>query len=579
MDKFQLNDELLGGMSATLGDYDWDASRSHSGGWDVMTSPGGPSAVEQAAAIDADQRTATSGQAVTVAAQQSYDVGPIWALLLPPLAALGLSMWNIATPSYWRDEAATMAAVKRPFGDMLSMLGNVDAVHGAYYVMMWPLAHMFGTGESVMRLPSALAAAVTAAFVAATGRRLVSPWAGLAAGLLFAVLPVASRYGQEARSYAMVMAVATIASYLLVRVFSAEPDGRRRWLAGYGASIAALGFMNIFGLLLLPAHAVTVALKFRRLRGSQDARRLTVGWLVAAVAGVVICSPVLLLGWQQRGQVAWIANNKTSGLSTLATLSGSALVTVVVAALIAIALVLSSEAGSARRVAWRWPLADLSLPWMLVPPGLLIGASVISPIYTARYVLICIPAAALLGGMAIVALGRIAGPVGLALVLLAGVTTQVAQRQLNGHGDNVRALDRVVAAHARRGDVVLYTNPNAESFSAAYSFGLGKLPDVAIKQAADKSGTLAGTSVDQSTLRARLSRASRVWVVEINRCLSEPQMLSLSAVPQGGPVLVGLPLHFVKIWHVRGDWLLLYKRGAGSQAITTACVGHTSRGR
>lgn len=552
-----------------------------------MTSPGWPSAAEQTAAIETGGQATTSEREVAVVTQQPaqepaqhpYDAGPIWAVLLPPLAVLTLSLWNIGTPSYWRDEAATMAAVKRPFGDLLFMLGHVDAVHGAYYVMVWPLAHLFGTGESVMRLPSALAAAVTAAFVAGIGRRLVSPWAGLAAGLLFAVLPVASRFGQEARSYAMVMTVATIASYLLVRVIRAEPDQRQRWLAGYGASVAVLGFMNIFGLLLIPAHAVTVALAYRRLRGSQDARRLAVGWLVAAVAGVVICSPVLLLGWKQRGQVAWIANNKGSGLSTLATLSGSALVTVVVAAVIALAVVLSSEAGSARRVAWRRQLAELSLPWMLVPPVLLIGASVISPIYTARYVLICIPAVALLGGMAVVALGRVVGPVGLALVMLAGLTSQVAQRQHNGHGDNVRALDQVVAAHAQRGDVVLYTNPNAESFSAAYSYGLGKLPDIAIKRTADMSGTLAGTSVSQATLRARLSHVDRVWVVEINRCLSEPQMLSLSAVPQGGPVLAGLPLHFVKIWHVRDDWLLLYKRGAGNQTTTTACGGHTSRGK
>ena len=550
-----------------------------------MTSQGGPSAVEQTdsaigqGAIGQDGPSTTRAQEVTVAAQRPYDVGPIWALLLPPLTALVLALLNIQTPSYWRDEAATMAAVKRPFGDLLFMLGNVDAVHGTYYVMMWPLAHLFGTGELIMRLPSALAVAVAAAFVAAIGRRLVSPWTGLAAGLLFAVLPVASRYGQEARSYAMVMGVATIVSYLLVRVISAEPDGRRRWLAGYGVGVAALGFMNIFGLLLLPAHAVTVALKFRRLRGRRDARGLAIGWLAAAVAGLVICSPVLILGWRQRGQVAWIANNKTSGLSTLATLSGSALVTVVVVAVIAIALVLSSDARSARRIAWRWQLTELSLPWMLVPPVLLIGASVISPIYTARYVLICIPAAALLGGMAIVALGRVAGPVALVLVLLAGVTTQVAQRQLNGHGDNVRALDQVVARHAQRGDVVLFANPNAESFSAAYSYGLGKLPDVAIKQGPDKSGTLAGTSVGQSALRARLSHVSRVWVVEINRCLSEPQMLTLSALPQGGPVLAGLPLHFVKIWHVRGDWLLLYQHGAGNQEIKTACVGYTFKGR
>lgn len=547
-----------------------------------MTSPGGPSAVEQSAAdsaISQGERTTTRAQEAAVAARQPYDAGPIWALLLPPLTVLALALLNIQTPSYWRDEAATMAAVKRPFGDLIFMLGNVDAVHGAYYTMVWPLAHLFGTGELVMRLPSALAAAVTAAFVAAIGRRLVSPWVGLAAGLLFAALPVASRYGQEARSYAMVMCAGTIASYLLMRVFSAEPAGRQRWLAGYGASVAALGFMNIFGLLLLPAHALTVALKFRRLRGGQDARRLAVGWLAAAAGGLVICSPVLLLGWKQRGQVAWIANNKTSGLSTLATLSGSALVTVVVAAVLATALVLSSDAGSARRVAWRWQLTELSLPWMLGPPLLLIGVSVISPIYTARYVLICIPAAALLGGMAVVALGRVVGPVALALVLLSGVTTQVAQRQLNGHGDNVRALDQIIAHHAQRGDVVLYTNPNAESFSAAYSYGLGKLPDIAIKQAANTSGTLAGTSVRQATLRARLSHVDRVWVVEINRCMSGPQMLTLSALPQGGRVLAGLPLHFVKIWHVRGDWLLLYQHGAGSQDTTKACVGHTSRGR
>src|SRR5215469_3049950 len=145
-----------------------------------MTSPGGPSAVGETttgdagtsgadragASIDQSARSATGEQAAASASRQAYDPGPIWALALPPLLVLALSFWNITTPSFWRDEAATIAAVRRPFGDLLSMLGNVDAVHSAYYIMMWPLAHLFGTGELVMRLPSALAAAVTAAFVA-----------------------------------------------------------------------------------------------------------------------------------------------------------------------------------------------------------------------------------------------------------------------------------------------------------------------------------------------------------------------------------------------------------------------------
>jgi len=51
-------------------------------------------------------------------------------------------------------------------------------------------------------------------------------------------------------------------------------------------------------------------------------------------------------------------------------------------------------------------------------------------------------------------------------------------------------------------------------------------------------------------------------------------MLTLSGL-KAGPALAGLPLRFVKIWHERGDWLFLYQHGRGSQAMTTACRGHT----
>ena len=67
--------------------------------------------------------------------------------------------------------------------------------------------------------------AVAAGFLAALGRRLVSTRAGLAAGLVFAVLPSVTWYAQNARSYALVTALATIASYLLVRAMAADPAG------------------------------------------------------------------------------------------------------------------------------------------------------------------------------------------------------------------------------------------------------------------------------------------------------------------------------------------------------------------
>src|SRR5260370_999605 len=149
----------------------------------------------------------------------------------------------------------------RRLRDVIAMLGDVDAVHGEYYLLMWPRAHVVGVSEVVMRLPSAVAMAAAAGGVAAGGRRLGSWQAGLCSGLVFAALPMTSRYGQEARSYALVTAAAVLASYLLVRVITTPG---RRWLVGYGLSLAALGSLNIFGLLIVPAHAVTLAATRRR---------------------------------------------------------------------------------------------------------------------------------------------------------------------------------------------------------------------------------------------------------------------------------------------------------------------------
>ena len=64
-------------------------------------------------------------------------------------------------------------------------------------------------------------------------------------------------YAQMARSYAIETMFAVIASYLLLRAW---PDGRWRWWLGYAAAVALTGLFNIFGLLILAAHGVTLLL-------------------------------------------------------------------------------------------------------------------------------------------------------------------------------------------------------------------------------------------------------------------------------------------------------------------------------
>jgi mannosyltransferase len=100
--------------------------------------------------------------------------------------------------------------------------------------------------------------------VAAIMRRLRFRRAGLLAGLMFAALPAVTQQGHDARPYAMLTAAVVLASYLLLRLAA---DGRPRWLIGYGCALLLVGYMQMFGLLIVAAHAVTL-LAWRRRRVS-----------------------------------------------------------------------------------------------------------------------------------------------------------------------------------------------------------------------------------------------------------------------------------------------------------------------
>ena len=86
---------------------------------------------------------------------------------------------------------------------------------------------------------------------------------------------------------------ATIASYLLLRAY---PDGRWRWWSAYGAAVALTGLFNLFGLLILAAHGVTLLLTDTR--GPATARGRRIGrvplrWLAACAAALIVLGPLL----------------------------------------------------------------------------------------------------------------------------------------------------------------------------------------------------------------------------------------------------------------------------------------------
>ncbi len=496
--------------------------------------------------------------AATDGGSGGYRGGPVWMWFLPSLVMLAMGLWNITGPSYWRDEAATLTAVHRSFPDLLRMLRSVDAVHGAYYIVMWPVVHAFGTGEVVTRLPSVIAMAVAAAAVAAIGRRVVSPGAGLAAGLTFALLPEISRYAQDARSYAMVAAFGTVASYLLVRAISTAGH-RRGWLAGYAACMGVMSLLNIFGILLLAAHAVTVGLACLRkddhwrslaaLHGgrARAARSLALGWLAAAVVAVIVASPALAGGVSQRSTASWILPLGSGTLVDLQLLVGSWQLLTACAVVVALGIAVSAVGGRARlAAAWPLQLPALAVPWIVLPPLLLIALSFLQPLFVTRYILYCLPALALLIGAALAGLGRVAGPVALVVIALLGYSTQLAVRAPNGHTDNIRGVDQIIAQQRQPGDAVIYVGQDSKYYTAAYPYGLAQLDNIAQDKTAAQNDELVGTTLPVSVVQQRLAHISRVWV------------LDAYGYPKS-PFLAGLHIDRLGAWRLGKNWIVLYR--------------------
>jgi mannosyltransferase len=493
---------------------------------------------------------------------------PGWLVVaVPAVFAFVTSGFDLGSPSLWRDEAYTKDAITRSISHLFAMLNHMDAVHGAYYVIMHFFAEVFGTSAFALRFPSLCAMAVATAFTAAIGRRAArmatptaaGPWpdaTGLIAGLVFATAPYMTYYAQMARPYAFVTMCATIASYLLLRAISdGMSGGGKRWWIGYAVAMACTGLFNTLGLLLIPAHALTV---LAIAPGSRSwLRRTAVPWLVAGVVAGAVLIPLLLISFREREQIAWLTKPHLTTVKTLVTdFAGSRPLILPVALLalggIAAGVVDWRAAAYDRGAAVHGPGASggpgagggssrmspaaLALPWLVVPPVVLLAVSMEKPVYNARYVEFCLPALALLVAAGLVGLTRLVartvtaggglGPLGrdatawvpagvvmLAMAVLL-ISPQHAIRQSSARPDNLRLASQIVAKYEQPGDVVFYMPNDMHVLGTGYPAPFEKLRDIALARSPLQSATLTGTELTNTAeLASRFTDVRRVWMV------------------------------------------------------------------
>ncbi len=488
-----------------------------------------------------------------------------WAAPAVVTAALGLLA--IGVPQLWRDELASWSAASRTVPQLWAMLHNIDAVLGFYYFGLHLWMAVFGDSATAMRVPSVIAMAGAAAVVALIGRRLAGGVAGLASGLIFALIPSVSRYAQEARPYAFAMFFAALATLMFLRAM--ERPRWSRW-AIYAVVLAAAGAANLIAVCVAAGHLVIILWDFlqRTVRvggdGSEETGKALPGgrlapegsplllvkrFCIAVIVGGILVSPLVIEGHAQEGwQIGGVAAPHVAQLIGVSgglwqELFASVPVAVAVMLLAVVSLIAAPDAR-------RRSIAGYALAFAIVP---VIAVWLISrgpsSYWTFRYMLFSVAGWAVGAGIGIaflaerfkrVRLGRLAGAVSprffLAAVLVAvvgllGLHDQLADPPERGAqpvglpGDarrtaqpvDYQAAAAVIKANARPGDAIAYevgdeNHYQVDTSIAYYLRGSAPAPVFQAQSQVQANNLQPVECVDPS---ACITGTPRIWVVYV----------------------------------------------------------------
>lgn len=431
---------------------------------------------------------------------------------MPPVAvgvfATLLSLIAIGVPSLWGDEVATVMSATRSWPELWAMLGHVDAVHGAYYLFMHGWVGLFGTSPVSLRVPSAIGVGVAAAGVVQLVRLFKPLGLAIVAGVLFAMLPRVFDLGAEARPYAITMAFAVW--LLVVGQQAARANTAWRW-AGYALLLLAGTVWFAYLPLLAGTQLVLLWWWYPR------ARR---GVVAAALGAAVAVSPFLVIAFGQRGQLDWIAN---AGINAPLNVLVGAWFGWWTVALVCWTLMIGVVFVTLRRRAPE-QLVWLAAATVAVPLVLLWLASLLLPVFSPRYLAMCLPSVAVLIALALGELFSWKRVVGvLAALLLVGSILPVLV-SLRGpyakHDSDWAELAAAVQASALPGDAVLFDESGEPWFRPRLA--MRGYPE-SFANVTDLLGTgltetdvwdTAVLTLEQADWLGKLGAVDRVWLVE-----------------------------------------------------------------
>lgn len=226
-----------------------------------------------------------------------------WLLPILILAAL-VRLYQVTQPSIWYDEGFSVLVSAYPPADI--WFHSAQDVHPPlYYLLLHGWTAVFGNGVFAVRGMSVLAGVVGVGLAEWLVSVIATRRAAIVTGVLLALLPIAVRYSQEARMYAL-MGVWLLGATLALVYWVQQPQ-RHRYLVIYAALMTAAFYTHYFAAVCVLSH--WLYLLVLRLTLKEQPLLTRPAWWIANAAIVLLYLPWVpeLIGQMAHTQdVDWI---------------------------------------------------------------------------------------------------------------------------------------------------------------------------------------------------------------------------------------------------------------------------------
>jgi mannosyltransferase len=448
-----------------------------------------------------------------------------WILLVTGimLLAAALRFWALRKQGLWFDEIWTVNATM--FGPLSAIKTTAHDVNPPLFYALEALSIMlFGTSDGAVRILPAVTGVFATAFMYLAGSKLFNRTTGAWAAALFAVSSIAVEYAQEARMYSQLM----LFSALMLWVFALLLEKPTTLKAvALGLVMACSFYTHVFGYLAPPVLLATVLLipRLRRRVGRQTLIAFAIAGVLFLPWAFIIPAQLEYVHSRAASGGWWMPRPANLGDTLVSNLIAFAPGKKLLPSAIFIGLLVVGVAAFPRSNTTtsenpdedRVRESDIAyllgaLAFVPMVAGMVI-AKYVTPIYTVRNTLVCLPAAYVLVAHGGVKLRKPIGILALLTLLLFGLRSH-PQRYAHTYKGTWYQAATLVAAHPEA--AVL-----AETQSFAFNLdtypklrGRKGSPNVAFVRDLNASPAKArSTTTGDVTIPAFLSRFNEVYVV------------------------------------------------------------------